>query len=215
MRSPIASNVSYLEEILALSYTWSVGGTHPEQDYNLEDFAETGWREKIRDGKGKWGKSELLIRFYAFHKPTNTTLGCQPISSGGVLATMRSNHICFWVTSTEPFITACIDFELFNFPFCLRSFPQPVTGLEICQFPPDQQWIAHHHKYLLPQLDSTWISMFCTTITDKLYTILQTNTLIQPAYSGLPCTHVVVLKHLTCRPPVPRNRSIDNPGFPL
>lgn len=49
------------------------------------------------------GQVGQVLRFFkAFHRP-NTTLGCWSIFSGGDLAAMRSTHIYFWVTFTEPF----------------------------------------------------------------------------------------------------------------
>lgn len=40
----------------------------------------------------------------AFHRLTYPALGYQSVFSGGILAAMRSNHICFWITLTGCFI---------------------------------------------------------------------------------------------------------------
>lgn len=85
--------------------------------------------------------------FKAFRMSINIGLGCHSIFSGGILATMRSNHICFQVTSIGPFIAdwdRLLVFQLLSLP---QSFSQPVSVSGICQFSPSQQWSAQYHKY--------------------------------------------------------------------
>ena len=61
----------------------------------------------------------------AFHGLTNTALGCWSSFSGEVLAAMRLNHICSWVTFTEPF-TANWDSFLSSLVPPLSRGPVPI-----------------------------------------------------------------------------------------
>lgn len=44
--------------------------------------------------------------FKAFHRLTDTALGCWSICSGGVPTAVRPNHICFQVIFTGTFTTS-------------------------------------------------------------------------------------------------------------
>lgn len=53
--------------------------------------------------------------FKAFHRPSNAMLVCQSIFAGGVWAAMKSNHVCFPVTLTRPFIALLFSYNFVIF----------------------------------------------------------------------------------------------------
>lgn len=121
VRHLITLNGSHLDVILA--YIKYLG--HGKNPLQIELYPETsagagGTLEVVGAGLNSFPHCK------AFHRLTNTALGCLSIFSGGVpVAAMRSNHICFQFTFTGPLQPAGIAFQLLEVPLCVRSFPQP------------------------------------------------------------------------------------------
>lgn len=144
MKPPVASNGPHLEAILAC-LLYLVCGRHAPQ---IRLYPRRLLRQVLGRNKDEW-RGVIGINscsdFKAFHMSINIGLGCQSIFSGDILATMRSKHIYFQVTSIGHFIVNWDRLLAFQLLFLSQSFSQPVSVSGICQFPPSQQRSAQHH----------------------------------------------------------------------
>lgn len=134
------------------------GSTHLEYDCFPEAFIGSGGasNEGLMVGTGRAGPN-YCSGFKVSYRLTNTVLGCRSLFAGGVSATMWSNHFCFQVTFIRPF-TAEWDRLLAFQVFRLRSFLHYIPLPRICYFLTDRQWLAQHHKCLVPWPGSAWTS---------------------------------------------------------
>lgn len=103
IRPPIISSGLTWRKFDPAFYIRSLGGTHPKNDWIPEASTGAGRTSGIRRA-GRAGLN-CCSGFKAAHRRTKVALGCQSIFSGGVPATMSSNHICYQVSFSKTFIT--------------------------------------------------------------------------------------------------------------
>ena len=104
----------------------------------------------------------------AFHRETNIMLACRFNYSSGTLVTIRSNHICPWVTFARPCIASSESFLVFQTLSLSQIFPQPFLFLGFLSFSQisnalyniinllSHNWSLHGYQDTIPSAGVYW-----------------------------------------------------------